>query len=464
MELKEHLKLAFQTEVQLYVTETQVLPEWQKAESIAINIKATDDDDLEEAIQEANKTSIPSGLKPIKTPEQIEAEVRSFKDKLYNARMACLEDRKLKMWNKNALKAKDWDEKYKKCEQNKDTSGMRKYNRTPNKEDAEFALRNEKDHKFTFGTLLGEIFSNIMLCLKLEIIVLIILFAAYFITKSQYKALVIIPFVLIGIAVLFSIAIGVSNFKDGKANNRLTIAEYEKYISKYDEQYSKYLKEKQQLVLECEKEYKKRLEKAMEEREEYLEERQQLIINFKNEKDQRLNALKERNAQFDAMVKYTSGMRAYIEESIKNMKLVLHTFYEAGFDGGKIHERYRGLIPVGMFYEYVDTERCDCLTGHGGAYNMYEDDCRAARVEQKLDKINDNMFYIGKEIKSAIGSVGYAVMGATNLMSNKIDAQNLDLQRDISRLRSENSHMNGMLESLKRDGISVHGTIELKNW
>ena len=193
-----------------------------------------------------------------------------------------------------------------------------------------------------------------------------------------------------------------------------------------------------------------------------MADREKVIKEFNDTKNERLNILKASRDQHELMVKYTSGMIAYIEESIRNMKLVLHTFYEAGFEGGKIHERYRGLIPVGMFYEYVDTERCDCLTGHGGAYNMYEDDCRAARVEQKLDKINDNMFYIGKEIKSAISNAAFAVMGANEIAANRMEAKSLDLQRDLKKLNSNYSSYNSMLESLQRDGISVHGTFELK--
>ena len=152
-----------------------------------------------------------------------------------------------------------------------------------------------------------------------------------------------------------------------------------------------------------------------------------------------------------------------MENYIIITKEALEKFYEAGFDGGKVHTRYRGLIPVGMFYEYIDTERCDTLAGHGGAYNMYEDDCRAARVEQKLDNINSNMFYIGQELKSAINQASYAIQGSMNFMGNQISTNISGLQSGIDSVRSISSGTNRLMENLSERGISVHGTLELKS-
>ena len=419
MELMEHLKVAFQTEVQLYVTETQVLPEWKKAEKNAIDMKAANDTAIE-GIESCKCNNV-------KTPKQIKEEVKIWCDNRYNEKYEKLDSKRLKIYKED----------------------------TPTKEEAEINLQEIKAHKPGVKSLLGDILGSILIVLLIEAVFLIALFASYFGTGAQYKALLIIPLALIGIAVLIGVFIGISDFRNKLAMKRSEIHEYEKYISQYDERHPQYLREKEQLKIERDEEYEKEVARVMADRE-------KIIKEFYDTKNERLNILKANRDQHELMVKYTSGMIAYIEESIRNMKLVLHTFYEAGFEGGKIHERYRGLIPVGMFYEYVDTERCDCLTGHGGAYNMYEDDCRAARVEQKLDKINDNMFYIGKEIKSAISNAAFAVMGANEIAANRMEAKSLDLQRDLKKLNSNYSSYNSMLESLQRDGISVHGTFELK--
>ena len=119
-----------------------------------------------------------------------------------------------------------------------------------------------------------------------------------------------------------------------------------------------------------------------------------------------------------------------------------------------------------MFYEYVDKGRCDSLTGHGGAYNMYEEDCRAARIEQKLDNlsasINNNMYYIAKELKSAINQASSAIQGSMHFMSDRISSNMVGLQSGIDNVRSISSGTNRLIENLSERGISVHGTIELK--
>lgn len=52
-----------------------------------------------------------------------------------------------------------------------------------------------------------------------------------------------------------------------------------------------------------------------------------------------------------------------------------------------IGEKYRDLIPVSFFYEYLSYGRCDTLTGHEGAYNIFENFILLNDIRLKVDTI-----------------------------------------------------------------------------
>ena len=52
-----------------------------------------------------------------------------------------------------------------------------------------------------------------------------------------------------------------------------------------------------------------------------------------------------------------------------------------------IYPKYRGLVPMCTISEYLDSGRCSTLTGHEGAYNLYESELRMNIIIGKLDDI-----------------------------------------------------------------------------
>ena len=54
---------------------------------------------------------------------------------------------------------------------------------------------------------------------------------------------------------------------------------------------------------------------------------------------------------------------------------------------GYVYPKYRNLVAVSSFYEYLDSGRCDALEGADGAYNVYENELRLDRIIDKLDVI-----------------------------------------------------------------------------
>ena len=73
-----------------------------------------------------------------------------------------------------------------------------------------------------------------------------------------------------------------------------------------------------------------------------------------------------------------------------------------------IGEKYRNLVAVSSFYEYLKYERCSSLTGVHGAYNKFEDEiykqqilAKLDEVIRKLDEIKDNQFMLYNAIKDS---------------------------------------------------------------
>lgn len=80
------------------------------------------------------------------------------------------------------------------------------------------------------------------------------------------------------------------------------------------------------------------------------------------------------------------------KSELSEMLKVLSAYYSTNV----IYQKYRGLIPITMFCEYFASGRCSTLTGHEGAYNIYENEIRLNLIITKLDDVIERL----DEIKS----------------------------------------------------------------
>lgn len=72
-----------------------------------------------------------------------------------------------------------------------------------------------------------------------------------------------------------------------------------------------------------------------------------------------------------------------------------------------IHPDYRGLYSISIIYGYFEKGRCFCLTGHEGAYNLYEEEKRQGIIMNKLNNLEQGMknlnattYYVSKTLES----------------------------------------------------------------
>ena len=56
-----------------------------------------------------------------------------------------------------------------------------------------------------------------------------------------------------------------------------------------------------------------------------------------------------------------------------------------------VYPKYRNFIAMCTIYEYYESQRCDMLIGHEGAYNIYENELRQNIIIGMLDQINTRL-------------------------------------------------------------------------
>lgn len=121
----------------------------------------------------------------------------------------------------------------------------------------------------------------------------------------------------------------------------------------------------------------------------------------------------------------------------------LNKIYEADI----LAPKYRNMTAVLTIYEYFIYGRCEELTGHEGAYNLYESELRMgiiinslSEIITKLDAIQQNQYMIYNAIKqtqSILDSLSYSMQNLSsdiNSISN-----NTDLSSYYSRMSAENT-------------------------
>ena len=159
-----------------------------------------------------------------------------------------------------------------------------------------------------------------------------------------------------------------------------------------------------------------------------LETQKDLIRNKIAEIDQSIANVEAKIANFVDMKNDIDQQKEEISDTLKT-----------AYDTDIIYPKYRSLIPVTMFCEYIASGRCTALQGHEGAYNIYENESRLNLIITKLDNVvsslnniqnNQHLLYTGiNEITQNILALKNSTDIQTAILSNsrKIMADKADM-------------------------------------
>lgn len=142
-----------------------------------------------------------------------------------------------------------------------------------------------------------------------------------------------------------------------------------------------------------------------------------------------------------------------LDKQINSTVSLLNKLYDVGI----IYPKYRSLVPVVMFCEYIESGRCDQLSGHEGAYNTYENELRQDIIIGKLDviiskldqiKANQWMLYDAIErVNQNVSRLCDATYQCANEMKNI--SQNSVIIAENSRLNTQYNRILSDLEKFK---------------
>lgn len=75
----------------------------------------------------------------------------------------------------------------------------------------------------------------------------------------------------------------------------------------------------------------------------------------------------------------------YVFEKTNDTIDALKSLYNMGI----VYSKYRNIVAVSSFYEYLLSGRCDSLQGANGAYNLYESEARTNTIISQLNNISE---------------------------------------------------------------------------
>lgn len=194
------------------------------------------------------------------------------------------------------------------------------------------------------------------------------------------------------------------NRKRIEAQNAQALQEYEWAMEKY--------KETLAIIKE---EDKKKKEFAEREKNIKIAEYSEKIPQYETEIETERNELKVLNKQKTTASPRLLAIRniidseiVLIEESLRNSYKCRNDLYSYNI----VFEKYRNLVALSTFYEYLMAGRCESLEGATGAYNIYENEIRLdtiitqlEEIKAKLEDIKQNQYMIYKTLQSISASL-----------------------------------------------------------
>ena len=234
---------------------------------------------------------------------------------------------------------------------------------------------------------------------------------------------------------------GLFNKKKVQAENEKLLAAYEAEMKAYQQEVEVCEREKERQ----EAENRNALERMIAEAEEKARAAKATLEEVKASAKQRIAAAGDAPGPAKAFAQITEDEIREAEELLKNLYATRNKLY--GYD--IVFGKYRDVVALSSFYEYLMAGRCDSLEGAHGAYNIYESEIRANQVIAQLsavlvslEKIQKNQYMVYTELKGIHSSLNRLndTMGQALQSIQSIKA-NTDSMTDYMATIAQNSHV-----------------------
>lgn len=179
------------------------------------------------------------------------------------------------------------------------------------------------------------------------------------------------------------------------------------------------------------------------------EERNNKILEYNRQLyEQNNRRVQQINWQMDSIRREIRIMEQNRNETVR----VSNCYYDKNI----IYPKYRGLIPVASIYDYFKSGCCDCLTGHEGAYNKFDNELRMNLIISKLDDVLYKLDQIRNSQYMLYDAINYATQNSerltntVNMLANNMQsiAENQEVIAYNSRIAASNTEFLTWLEIL----------------
>ena len=170
--------------------------------------------------------------------------------------------------------------------------------------------------------------------------------------------------------------------KPGLFNKKRVMSENEELMSQYKRDMTAYQEKLQQYEdkkASIKEEHKEVVDKALKK----SEKAKASYENAKSSQKERIKLAQDKPVPANAISEILNLEILKAEELLKNTIAARNELYAYDI----IFAKYRNIVALSSFYEYLVSGRCSLLAGHDGAYNIYENEIQMNRVVDRLDTV-----------------------------------------------------------------------------
>lgn len=239
--------------------------------------------------------------------------------------------------------------------------------------------------------------------------------------------------------------------KPGLFNKKKVLEENEALLAKHDAALEAYQKEVRRCNEEKARLYEEELAAVIAEAQAKADVAKAALDDAKSDIDGKLKELGERPVPAEAIQIILDKEIAETEDLLKKNYVARNELYAYDVIFGK----YRNVIALSSFYEYLMSGRCTALEGADGAYNIYEIEIRADRVIDRLDAVISSL----EDIKQNQYMM-YQEMCNINTSLQRLNNTMTKALTSIQGIEAQTKQMSGYLEHISQNSdVIAHNTM-----
>ena len=241
--------------------------------------------------------------------------------------------------------------------------------------------------------------------------------------------------------------------KPGLFNKKKILAQNEAIEIQYKLDLQEYEKKCQQRLIEIDRQNEVAKKKYIND----IQEAEKAEQRAKQQVDQLYNILGNYTAGAPLEVCPEKAKLNIIAKEIETVQELLKKTYETRnklYAADIIFTKYRDIVVLSTFYEYLMARRCTTLEGATGAYNLYESEIRANTIITKLSQIEKTL----KKIEQS----QYMICGQLSEMNSTLNKMNSTMSAAYSAITDIRANSKDMSEYMKHiaknSNVIAHNT------